>query len=77
MLIPVRCMGCGNVISDKYHWYIQEVKRLKIQGKMKLTKTIYLTEFTKSDKTPEGLTMDKLGLTKPCCRKHILTHVDI
>ena len=29
------------------------------------------------EKTPEGEILDNLGLTKPCCRRHMLTHVDI
>ena len=29
------------------------------------------------EKTPEGKTLDKLNLTKICCRRHMLTHVDI
>ena len=28
-------------------------------------------------KTPEGEALDKLQLTKMCCRRHMLTHVDI
>ena len=28
-------------------------------------------------KTPEGKVLDKLNLTKMCCRRHMLTHVDI
>ena len=39
-------------------------------------KVVYLTsENTK--KAPEGEVMDLLGLTKICCRRHMLTHVDI
>ena len=41
-----------------------------------IDKVLYLTkEFT--DKTPEGEVLDELGLTKLCCRRHMLTHVDI
>ena len=29
------------------------------------------------DKTPEGEVLDELKLTKYCCRRHMLTHVDI
>ena len=29
------------------------------------------------DKTPEGEVLDFLGLNKYCCRRHMLTHVDI
>ena len=29
------------------------------------------------DKTPEGEVLDNLGLNNVCCRRHMLTHVDI
>ena len=35
------------------------------------------TKINLSDKTIEGEVMDKLNLNKICCRRHILTHVDI
>jgi len=39
-------------------------------------RVLYLTpKFDK--KTPEGQVLDELGLTKMCCRRHMLTHVDI
>ena len=39
-------------------------------------KVLYLTkEF--SEKTPEGEVLDELNMTKMCCRRHLLTHVDI
>jgi hypothetical protein len=41
-----------------------------------INKVVYLTsEFR--DKTPEGDVMDDLGLKKMCCRRHMLSHVDI
>ena len=41
-----------------------------------LMRTVYLTkENTK--KTAEGEVLDDLGLVDPCCRRHMLTHVDI
>jgi DNA-directed RNA polymerase I, II, and III subunit RPABC5 len=43
---------------------------------MDVDKVVYLTkEF--SEKTPEGEVLDELGLKKMCCRRHMLTHVDI
>jgi len=39
-------------------------------------RVLYLTpKFDK--KTPEGEVLDELGLTKMCCRRHMLSHVDI
>jgi DNA-directed RNA polymerase I, II, and III subunit RPABC5 len=29
------------------------------------------------EKTPEGEAMDELDLTRICCRRHFLSHVDI
>jgi len=43
---------------------------------MDIEKVIYLTKDF-HEKTPEGEVLDELGLNKLCCRRHILTHVDI
>jgi len=76
MIIPVKCFTCGKVIGDKYRYYLKEVKKLKMEKGMNIDKVIYLTqEFI--DKTPEGEVLDKLGLNKMCCRRHLLTHGDI
>ena len=37
---------------------------------------IYLTKENTS-KTAEGKVLDELNLTRMCCRRHMLTHVDI
>jgi len=81
MIIPIKCFTCGTVIADKYQLYLDEV-RLR---KMKLTKyndnydRNNVEYFTKenSEKTIEGQVLDELGLKKYCCRRHMLTHVDI
>jgi DNA-directed RNA polymerase I, II, and III subunit RPABC5 len=39
-------------------------------------KVVYLT-LDNVKKTPEGEILDKLGLHRICCRRHMLTHVDI
>ena len=36
----------------------------------------YLTKEN-TEKTIEGQVLDYLGLNKICCRRHMLTHVDI
>ena len=43
---------------------------------MEVEKVIYLTnDFV--EKTPEGKVLDELFLFKYCCRRHMLTHVDL
>jgi DNA-directed RNA polymerase I, II, and III subunit RPABC5 len=76
MIIPIKCMTCGNVLADKYRFYQQETRRLKISKEVPLEKVVYLTK-TNIDKTPEGEVLDKLKLFNVCCRRHMLTHVDI
>jgi DNA-directed RNA polymerase subunit N (RpoN/RPB10) len=76
MIIPVKCFTCGMVIADKYEYYINEVKRLKIAEDKDPDDVVYLTKDFR-DKTPEGKVLDRLKLTRSCCRRHMLTHVDI
>tara|TARA_B110000305_G_C19384788_1_gene611622 strand:+ start:1268 stop:1501 length:234 start_codon:yes stop_codon:yes gene_type:complete len=76
MLIPIKCFTCGKVLGDKYRFYQREIKKRKINKNMDVEKVIYLTkDFI--DKTQEGEVLDLLKLNKYCCRRHMLTHVDI
>jgi len=81
MIIPIKCFTCGNVIANKYRYYQEQVRKIKLAKKsngesIEVDKVLYLTkEF--SDKTPEGEVLDELNMKKMCCRRHFLTHVDI
>ena len=81
MIIPIKCFSCGMVIADKYRFYVEEVRKKKLaktgnDKSINIDKVLYLTkEF--HDKTPEGEVLDELGMSKMCCRRHFLTHVDI
>lgn len=76
MIIPIKCFTCGTVLADKYRYYCEQVRRLKMARDMPIDKVIYLTPAY-SEKTPEGEVLDELNLTKQCCRRHMLSHVDI
>ena len=76
MIIPVKCFTCGCVLADKYRYYLDEVRKIKIQKGVQVDKVIYLTNEV-VDKTPEGVVLDQLDLHNVCCRRHMLTHVDI
>lgn len=81
MIIPVKCFTCGNVIANKYRYYLEQVRKKKLAKRgndesIDVDKVLYLTqEFV--DKTPEGEVLDDLNMRKMCCRRHFLTHVDI
>lgn len=76
MIIPVRCFTCGKVLADKYLYYQSKVKELKLANSMDVQKVVYLTQEN-INKTPEGIVLDNLGLHKMCCRRHMLSHVDV
>ena len=81
MIIPIKCFTCGTVIANKYRYYLEQVRKKKLAKRgngesIDIDKVLYLTqEF--AEKTPEGEVLDELNMTKMCCRRHMLTHVDI
>ena len=76
MIIPIKCFTCGMVLADKYRFYGMEVRKRKLQKGVSLDNVVYLTK-NNTEKTTEGEVLDELGLTNVCCRRHMLTHVDI
>jgi DNA-directed RNA polymerase subunit N len=66
MIIPVRCFTCGKVISDAYLDY---KKRFEIYKKS-------MDIGEKPKETPKQI-LDDLGLDRYCCRRMILSHVDL
>lgn len=83
-MIPVKCFTCGNVIANKYQYYIREVEKTKRdqasglsdQDYSDLFRIVYLTKDN-AKKNPEALVLDKIGIKNVCCRRHMLTHVEI
>ena len=76
MIIPVKCFTCGKVLADKYMYYVKKVRKAKI-ALHQVEEVVYFTANKDIKKTPEAIILDELGLNKMCCRRHMLTHVDI
>ena len=75
MIIPVRCMGCGKLIADKWRFYQKKIAEIRAdRGEQPI-----FMEGKESDPitTPEGQILKALGMTRSCCRKHFLTHRDL
>jgi DNA-directed RNA polymerase I, II, and III subunit RPABC5 len=73
MIIPVRCVTCGKLISDKWEYYQKRLKEIKGDGFGK--RTYY--NGGEVPVTAEKQIFDELFLTRYCCRKVLLTHVDL
>ena len=76
MIIPVKCFTCGTVLANKYNYYIEKVKEDKIKKGIDVDRVMYLSQ-DKVYKSSEAIVLDELRLHKMCCRRHMLTHVDI
>lgn len=72
MPIPVRCFTCSEVLANKYQYYLREVRNRTGDDDPQL---VYLTD--EAQKTVEGDVLDEMGLKRLCCRRHMLTHVEI
>lgn len=76
MIIPVKCFTCGKVLGDKYLYYLKEIAEEKNKKNITDDNIQYLTDDA-MDKSIEGNVLDKLKLNRQCCRRHMLTHVDV
>ena len=77
MIIPIKCVTCGNVIADKYRYYLEQVRKKKMETGQPIEKVIYYTKEMKTKTTPEAEVLDSLGMNNMCCRRIMLTHVDV
>jgi DNA-directed RNA polymerase I, II, and III subunit RPABC5 len=76
MIFPIRCVSCNNIIGGKWLAYLDKVKQYrKAEGKPENGEMEYLTATTV--KTAEGKALDELDVTRICCRRHFLSHVDL
>lgn len=66
VIIPVRCFTCGKVISEVYEEYKKRYEEYK--------KAVDAGE--KPKEIPKQI-LDDLGVDRYCCRRMILTHVDL
>ena len=76
MIIPVKCFTCGKVLADKWIYYRKQITERSGDQE----RNLYLNkpkDSGKIEKSIEGKILDELKLTRICCRRHMLTHVDI
>ena len=66
-------MNCGMVLADKWLYYQAKVKELRGSNSIE---PIYMDGKSVPD-TVENKVLNELGLKRYCCRKHMLTHVDL
>ena len=75
MIIPIRCMTCGKILGDKWFKYLELVEQNK--DKDQTDDNLLDININTVKPTAEGKALDKLNLKRYCCRRHMLTHVDL
>ena len=63
-MIPIRCFTCGKVIADKWERYQALLKEGAEQNEL-------------SEGEVRKRALDTLGLRRMCCRRILLTHVEV
>lgn len=76
MIIPVRCFSCGKVIGNKWELY---QKKLRDGYKTNNFNTYYMIDINESltKNTVEKKALDDLNIKRYCCRRMILSHIDL
>jgi DNA-directed RNA polymerase subunit N (RpoN/RPB10) len=77
MIIPIRCFTCGKVIAGKWKRYQERVQELELKAKKGDPESQNEEAYKNLEPNYKGAILDELGLQKICCRRHILTHVDL
>lgn len=80
MLIPIRCFTCGKVLADKYDVYVERVQKLEkevLEKERKGERHESHHDHTAFDRISKKALLDEMGLTRYCCRRHMLSQVDM
>ncbi|HTY89552.1 MAG TPA: DNA-directed RNA polymerase subunit N [Methanocella sp.] len=63
-MIPVRCFTCGKVVSNVWEEYIERVEERK-------------KSLPRGEQLKVGDILDDLGIERYCCRRMLLSHVEL
>jgi DNA-directed RNA polymerase subunit N (RpoN/RPB10) len=74
MIIPIRCANCGYLLANKWNYYKKQLQLRK--GAATALEPICF-DGKKVIKTVEAELMDEMQITRYCCRKVLLTNVDL
>tara|TARA_B100002019_G_C21019364_1_gene474003 strand:- start:365 stop:610 length:246 start_codon:yes stop_codon:yes gene_type:complete len=76
MIIPVRCFTCGKVIADKWTEYIEELQK-NYNTDVPENSIHSIADIQNNKESHEKKILDKLGLKRYCCRRMMLSNVDL
>ena len=76
MIIPIRCFTCNQVIANKWNIYQKKVQEEYIKEDVSQNKKRFIN-VNDLNKNIEGKILDELKIHKYCCRRMLISHVDM
>ena len=78
MIIPIRCFTCNKVIAHLWEEYLNKIQMSYIDEDIKNNRKKRFIEVEElENKTIEGKILDEMNLNRYCCRRMMLSHVDL
>ena len=72
MIFPIRCFTCGKLLADKWLPYSEGLQQAYDKA-ANLPKKVSLT----SEESESHKLFVKFNISRPCCRRMFLGHVDM
>jgi DNA-directed RNA polymerase subunit N (RpoN/RPB10) len=70
MIIPIRCFTCGKVMADISDYYEKEKNKLEETNDVD-------SAYKNFEKIHTGKILDSLGLKRYCCRRNLISNIDM
>ena len=70
MIIPIRCFTCGKVMADISDYYEKEKNKLEETNDVN-------SAYKNFEKIHTGKILDSLGLKRYCCRRNLISNIDM
>lgn len=77
MIIPIRCFTCNEMVAHLWEEYIKRVMTEYDIDKMQVQRNKIDNIQELIQKTKEGKILDEMGLTNYCCRRMLLSNIDL
>jgi DNA-directed RNA polymerase I, II, and III subunit RPABC5 len=78
MIIPIRCFTCNKVIAHLWEDYLDKIQMAYLNEDISDNKkNRFVNIETLENKTVEGKILDSMKLHRYCCRRMLLSHVDL
>lgn len=77
MIIPIRCFTCGKVLANKWTTYQKRLAESKEAHEAAEEAAPTPGQPAFLDAHFQKKILDDLGLDRMCCRRHMLSHVDL